>query len=123
MSVLSDRVAFTASQLDRHFPGWEDKIDLSTLSMVSGCACVGGQLEKAFGTTERGLFGTDSSAYERFARRLVGRMSKRARRLAGLPTDTLSVSFEECELLAFGIQGKTAWTKEIRARRAAKAAA
>lgn len=42
--ILRDAVEQSAATLDRHFPGWEDKIDLDTLDISNVNQCVLGQL-------------------------------------------------------------------------------
>lgn len=41
---LEDRVEAGAEYLDKHFPGWEDRINVATLSLINCQQCVLGQL-------------------------------------------------------------------------------
>ncbi len=45
LQPIPDRVSAGMAWLDEHEPGWDQRIDLKTLDVESGCHCVLGQLE------------------------------------------------------------------------------
>lgn len=45
----TERAAAGATMLDERVPGWHDKIDLTTIEIVSGTRCILGQLYGTYG--------------------------------------------------------------------------
>jgi hypothetical protein len=61
---VAGRVAAGAARLDKHEPGWADRIDLDQLDLSSDCRCVLGQLHGDYGDGLAALcieFGTGAS--------------------------------------------------------------
>ena len=111
---ISERVARTATLLDRFYPSWYKRIEPSSLNMCDGESCVAGQLRKSFGLRRR--FG---SGYTTFANQLKSKIPADEQVALGINN---RYGFGLAFALAFGTQGKRCWLAEIRSRRALDAA-
>lgn len=49
MATVAERVRKGAKLLDKEYPGWEKRIDLSILDLESTCDCILGQLYGGYG--------------------------------------------------------------------------
>jgi hypothetical protein len=110
--TITARVERTAGLLDEFYPGWADKINLRTLDMHNGEKCVGGQLGHAF----RSKSSPYGPMYLAFTRSFLRKIGAKNRREVLRPLGRYVSTFASSEALAFGVDGRNAWRREIRKR-------